>query len=102
MESSSLTAVGVWFYAYDTQRYLYLMRNDAKYPGTWGLPGGKCEPGETLLESIERECQEELGRFPEYIKLLPLVHAVWTSGDFYTGVALDKPASPGKEGYIRA
>ena len=49
-----MMAVGVWFYAQDTQRYLYLMRNDSKYPNTWGLPGGKCEAGETLLETIER------------------------------------------------
>ena len=67
-----MMAVGVWFYAQDTQRYLYLMRNDTKYPGTWGLPGGKCETGETLLETIERECREELGSFPDYVKLLPL------------------------------
>ena len=82
MESGSLTAVGVWFYAYNTQRYLYLMRNDTKYPGTWGLPGGKCETGETLLESIERECREELGHFPEYVKLLPLDQFTSPDGAF--------------------
>jgi ADP-ribose pyrophosphatase YjhB (NUDIX family) len=40
MESSSVSAVGVWFYAIDTGRYLYLMRDDSKHPDTWGLPGG--------------------------------------------------------------
>ena len=30
MEHSSVNAVGVWFYSFDTQRYLYLMRNDAR------------------------------------------------------------------------
>jgi 8-oxo-dGTP pyrophosphatase MutT (NUDIX family) len=74
-----VNAVGVWFYSFDTQRYLYLMRNDTKYPNTWGLPGGKCEPGETLLEAIQRECQEELGQFPEYLLLVPLDQ--FTSGD---------------------
>ena len=55
------------------------MRNDSKNPNTWGLPGGKCEPGETLIQTIERECQEELGGFPEYLRLVPLDH--FTSSD---------------------
>ena len=72
MEHSSVNAVGVWFYSVTTQRYLYLMRNDAKYPGSWGLPGGKINGNETLIQAIERECFEELGYMPEYIKLAPL------------------------------
>jgi len=27
----------------------------------WGLPGGAVDPGETLHETLIRECQEELG-----------------------------------------
>jgi ADP-ribose pyrophosphatase YjhB (NUDIX family) len=72
MESSAVTAVGVWFYAMDTQRYLYLMRNDAKHPGTWALPGGKIDSGETLLQAIERECSEEIGCMPAYVRLVPI------------------------------
>ena len=72
MESGSVAAVGVWFYAVDTGRYLYLMRNDPKHPDSWGLPGGRIESGETLIETITRECQEELGQMPQYIKLIPL------------------------------
>jgi hypothetical protein len=30
------------------------------------------EPGETMIDSIKRECHEELGGMPEYIKLMPL------------------------------
>lgn len=72
METSVINAVGVWFYAIDTQRYLYLMRNDPKHPNHWGLPGGKIELGETLIEGITRECCEELGSMPEYLRLAPL------------------------------
>jgi ADP-ribose pyrophosphatase YjhB (NUDIX family) len=72
MESSAVNAVGVWFYSIETGRYLYLMRDDPKHPDTWGLPGGRMEAGETMMAAIERECKEELGSMPEYIKLVPL------------------------------
>ena len=72
MESHTVKAVGVWFYCGRTQRYLYLLRNDVKYPDTWGLTGGKVESGESLLEAVERECEEELGSVPDYERLIPI------------------------------
>ena len=72
MEFGTLNAVGVWFYSVSTNRYLYLLRNDTRHPGTWGLPGGKSKLGETLLDTIKRECTEELGAWPEEIKLVPI------------------------------
>jgi 8-oxo-dGTP pyrophosphatase MutT (NUDIX family) len=80
MDTGVMKAVGVWFRASKTQRYLYLLRNDVKHPGAWGLPGGKLETGETLLGGMERECTEELGTFPAYQKLIPLEK--FTAGDF--------------------
>lgn len=72
METGLVKAVGVWFCAQNTKRYLYLLRNDSKHPNSWGLPGGKIEPGETLLAGMERECIEELGIFPSYLNLVPI------------------------------
>ena len=72
MEPGALNAVGVWFRSLDTGRDLYLLRNDTRHPGSWGLPGGKQEANETLLGCMERECVEELGFFPLYRRLVPI------------------------------
>lgn len=79
MESGPLNAVGVWFYSVSTGRYLYLLRNDPKHPGSWGLPGGKVENKESLLDAIHRECSEEIGLFPETIRIVPIEQ--FTSAD---------------------
>jgi len=82
MENSTVNAVGVWFYSVSTQRYLYLLRNDTRHPGSWGLPGGKCETGETLMEAMVRECQEELGHMPDYLRLIPIEKFTSSDGGF--------------------
>jgi len=68
----SNTSAGVFFYSKKTDRYLYLLRTDHKNPGNWGIPGGKIENDETLIEGVERECMEEIGYFPKEAKLIPI------------------------------
>jgi len=42
--------------------YLLAQRPEGKvYAGYWEFPGGKVEPGETLLQALVREIREELG-----------------------------------------
>ncbi len=77
-----MNAVGVWFYSIKTDRYLYLLRNDERNPGTWGLPGGKGRRDETLLDTIKRECIEELGFWPSEIKLIPIEKFTSPDGNF--------------------
>lgn len=91
MESSTVNAVGVWFYSVSTGRYLYLMRNDSKYPGSWGLPGGRIEPGESLRDAMFRECREEIGFIPDFMRLVPIekfttVDGVFAYHTFYCSV----------------
>jgi 8-oxo-dGTP pyrophosphatase MutT (NUDIX family) len=52
-------SAGVFFYAKNTQRFLYLLRTDNKNPGNWGIPGGKIEKNESCFESAQREFYEE-------------------------------------------
>jgi 8-oxo-dGTP pyrophosphatase MutT (NUDIX family)/2'-5' RNA ligase len=39
-------------------------RPERRYPGVWEPPGGKPEPGESLLEALVREVREEAGVEP--------------------------------------
>lgn len=75
---------GVFFYSTQSNRYLYLLRTDAKNPGNWGIPGGKIEDGETLLEGIARECEEEIGYFPNNAKLIPIQKFVNNTFTYHT------------------
>jgi 8-oxo-dGTP pyrophosphatase MutT (NUDIX family) len=77
-------SAGVFFYSISTDRYLYLLRTDSKNPGNWGIPGGKIEEGETLLEGIARECEEELRYFPNKAKLIPIQKFVNQSFTYHT------------------
>jgi 8-oxo-dGTP pyrophosphatase MutT (NUDIX family) len=78
------TSAGVFFYAQDTKRFLYLLRNDDRNPGNWGIPGGKVESNETLFEGIERECIEELNFFPTNAKLIPIQKFINNTFTYHT------------------
>jgi 8-oxo-dGTP pyrophosphatase MutT (NUDIX family) len=67
-----IIGAGVFFFSRATNRFLFLLRNDPRNLGNWGLPGGKMESGESLSEGIKRECIEEMQFFPEDGKLIPL------------------------------
>jgi 8-oxo-dGTP pyrophosphatase MutT (NUDIX family) len=70
--SSTIEGVGTFIYSTSTGRYLFLLRDSTKYPGTWGLAGGKVDPGEQILESLYRELTEELGYQFYNNKVIPI------------------------------
>jgi 8-oxo-dGTP pyrophosphatase MutT (NUDIX family)/outer membrane biosynthesis protein TonB len=62
---SRINAAGVLFLTVD-KKALFLQRSaESDMPGIWAFPGGKIEEGETPEQAAERECIEEIGKFPE-------------------------------------
>lgn len=59
------TAVGALIIVRDS--LLLLERAKEPAQGTYALPGGFVDPGESLEAALRRECKEEIGWFPDYI-----------------------------------
>jgi 8-oxo-dGTP pyrophosphatase MutT (NUDIX family) len=64
--------VGALIYAKSTNRYLFLLRSKSRHAGSWGIAGGKIESGETIIHSLVREIQEEIGVDYTNKKFIPL------------------------------
>ncbi len=62
---------GALIYSITTKRYLFLLRNQKRHAGSWGLVGGGVEPGETPIEALHREIKEEIGVI-DIQKIIPL------------------------------
>jgi len=77
-------SAGIFFYALDTKRFLFLLRNDPRNSGNWGIPGGRIEEGETLSEGLERECMEEISYFPNTAKLVPIQKFINNTFTYHT------------------
>lgn len=77
MDDSSINAevkqgVGALIYSKKTKRYLFLLRDGAKYSGSWGLAGGKIDDGERIVEALYREILEEANIDLSQCKTIPI------------------------------
>lgn len=64
MVTNTLTGVGALIFCSSTRRYLFLLRGNTSHANTWGICGGKVEPGEGIMDALAREIREEIGEIP--------------------------------------
>jgi mutator protein MutT len=61
MSAPARPIVGVGAIVVDGDRVLLVKRRNPPLQGRWSLPGGRVELGETLVDAVRREIQEECG-----------------------------------------
>ena len=67
----------------DAGRYLLVLRGREPARGSWSVPGGRVEPGETDAEAIAREVREETGLDVEVLELVGYVERPGPDGSTY-------------------
>lgn len=78
--TSNIVCSGALFYAKNSKRFLFVLRNQGRTAGTWGIVGGKQEETDvSTYESLKREIVEEIGALPQIRKVIPL--ELFTSND---------------------
>lgn len=80
MESNHI-GCGALIYSTNTKRYLFLLRNQKRHAGSWGLVGGGVESGESPAEALHREICEEID-LDHYEQLIPLEKFTSDAGNF--------------------
>ena len=68
--------VGVGAVIVDEGRVLLVRRGHEPMKGHWSLPGGLLELGESLIEGVAREVQEETGLIVEVLQLIELLERI--------------------------
>jgi 8-oxo-dGTP diphosphatase len=55
---------------YPDDKILLVKRDTVPFKGYWALPGGRMDPGETVEQTIVRECKEETGLNVKIVRVI--------------------------------
>lgn len=69
--------IPTWYFALVVVRrgHRFLMTQEQKYGSTWSIPGGRVEPGESIIDAAVREVVEETGIPVRIDGILRIEHA---------------------------
>jgi len=80
---SNIVAISALIKNKKWDKFLIIKRsaNEIAYPWKWAFPGGKLEPGESIIDTLKREVLEEVGleieNFKEFIKDFTFMRKDW-------------------------
>ena len=106
----SRAPIPTWYFAMVVVRrgHRFLLTQEQKYGSTWSIPGGRVEPGESIIQGAQREVLEETGVPVRIDGILRIEHAATDSGArvrvLFTGTPIDDtpPKSVPDEESLRA
>jgi 8-oxo-dGTP pyrophosphatase MutT (NUDIX family) len=87
--------IPTWYFAMVVVRrgHRFLLTQEQKYGGTWSIPGGRVEPGESIVQGAQREVLEETGVPVRIDGILRIEHAATDTGArvrvLFTGTPID-------------
>ena len=73
--------VGVGAVVWRNDQFLLIQRSKPPRPGSWSLPGGGQEVGETVFEAAKREVAEETGVAIDVLGLVDVVDNITRDAD---------------------
>ncbi|HEY5922105.1 MAG TPA: NUDIX domain-containing protein [Kofleriaceae bacterium] len=73
----SRAPIPTWYFAMVVVRrgHRFLLTQEQKYGSTWSIPGGRVEPGESIVQAAQREVLEETGVPVRIDGILRIEHA---------------------------
>ena len=73
----SRAPIPTWYFAMVVVRrgHRFLLTQEQKYGSTWSIPGGRVEPGESIIQAAQREVLEETGVPVRIDGILRIEHA---------------------------
>lgn len=80
---SNIVAISALIKNKEWDKFLIIKRseNEIAYPWKWAFPGGKLEPGESIIDTLKREVLEEVGleieNSKEFIKDFTFMRKDW-------------------------
>lgn len=80
--SNTIIKIGCEIFLIKNNELLLGKRKNCYGEGTWGLPGGHLEYGESLLECAKRELKEELGIEGLEFKLITITDVIDERGHY--------------------
>lgn len=91
----SRAPIPTWYFALVVVRrgHRFLLTQERKYGSTWSIPGGRVEPGESLVAAAIREVHEETGVPIRIDGILRIEHVPSAAGVrmrvLFTGTSID-------------